>query len=828
MLLWRRHHLGSNPLLTFLTVGAIASSVSLAVAVELISRSMFDALERSSRALAGPAQVHIFGFGRGLSEELLSDVRQLPTVVAAFAMTRTTVRAGPSNLPIHVLGIDLTRDRRFDLEPTVAGVTSVGERSGVIVASPLARRLGILEGDSLTLYVGSRVVDVRVRGVAKRRGLAEVFGGRVALMDLEASQALLGRQGWIDRIDVIVDPLALHEATERIAEAVSGRGLIRRSLPGATLGGSIVWSMPVALGGFFVLGTVLAILLCHAALLSGVDARLSEFSLLRSVGTPSAQLQWAVSAEAVVYAVCSAAIGFPGGVLLASGLIPVISEASATLQLWDFRMAPPSVTTLLVSAVAASVIVASAGFSLVQRVGELTVPGTELSRFPPSIEGVRLRTAGALALLVLAVLAAWVLPHTWGSGIRVGLILVLCLGAITVVSRALLQFVFHRCREAWVDLIPRIGRFVGLGLLSNSTMAPTGFAAIAGIVTVMTVTSLLFAGTRRTLDDLMAAVYADSIRVSAVDPTVSFEFEPIDDKIVDELRAVPYVVDVAAFEYQLTVVQGTEVGVVSIETSVLERRNVLESLTSQADEVARRLPRGDIAVSRGFAQRFDVEIGDSVRVLTDLGERTYRIAGLYRDFAGDTGSIRFDRSVFRRHFDSRGASWVAVWTATPTGQAIERIRRDVDQGLFFMDGPSVRQYAVDQVDNWRRLLRLPVGLVVVAVVCLLCHVLLRSWQRVREHLLLLRALGCSWRWIWALVILESGIFALVASLVGSFCGGVLLVPMTKVFSDVFGVHLLMDIDVSEVAAIILLPLAGIVIAAGLAIPASGRSATVLR
>ena len=70
--------------------------------------------------------------------------------------------------------------------------------------------------------------------------------------------------------------------------------------------------------------------------------------------------------------------------------------------------------------------------------------------------------------------------------------------------------------------------------------------------------------------------------------------------------------------------------------------------------------RGEALVSEPYARRFGVEPGASVLLATPLGTRRVRVAGVYRDFSNDRGTVVLDREMYLSLFDDRRVTSVAV------------------------------------------------------------------------------------------------------------------------------------------------------------------------
>ncbi len=76
--------------------------------------------------------------------------------------------------------------------------------------------------------------------------------------------------------------------------------------------------------------------------------------------------------------------------------------------------------------------------------------------------------------------------------------------------------------------------------------------------------------------------------------------------------------------------------------------------------LSRALSLGEAVVSEPYAVKFGVRTGDLVTLPAVDGPATLRVAGVYRDYSNDRGTITIDRALFRRLFRMDGAVSLAL------------------------------------------------------------------------------------------------------------------------------------------------------------------------
>jgi putative ABC transport system permease protein len=142
-------------------------------------------------------------------------VQAMPAVRIAVpvieAIARTNI-VGKGDL--FVLGVDMTGDRSlrdYDLESGDEAVVDdplvfLAQPDSIIRSSQFSGRTGFGLGSRIPLGTIKGNKHFTVRGVMTPTGLASVFGGNLAIMDIYAAQMMFGRGRTFDRIDLALAP----------------------------------------------------------------------------------------------------------------------------------------------------------------------------------------------------------------------------------------------------------------------------------------------------------------------------------------------------------------------------------------------------------------------------------------------------------------------------------------------------------------------------------------------------------------------------------------------------------------------------------------------
>ncbi|HSN19782.1 MAG TPA: ABC transporter permease, partial [Usitatibacter sp.] len=205
-----RGTLGANRVRLALTVLCIALGVALAGAVHTVHTSALAEVERSTRALAGDADLEVRGPLNGFDERVFERIARLPGVRAASPVVEVDAAlAGGDGESLRILGIDPFR--AVGLQPAfVARRAGVGlpdaaallDGRSAWLSPAAASRLRLAPGATLRLLAGSGERDFRVAGVLG--GLRDA--GDLAVIDIAAAQSAFSRLGRLSRIDLRLAP----------------------------------------------------------------------------------------------------------------------------------------------------------------------------------------------------------------------------------------------------------------------------------------------------------------------------------------------------------------------------------------------------------------------------------------------------------------------------------------------------------------------------------------------------------------------------------------------------------------------------------------------
>ena len=821
----------ANALRTALTTLGLALGVAVIVAMRLVNGAVFESIRASVDDVAGRAVLSVTNGQAGVPEELLERVRAVPGVRAAAALILDSglVMDHPERGErLQVFGVDYLADsevRRYELEEDDGSemedpIVVLSQPDSVFVTRDFATRHGLHLNSRLPLQIATGPKELVVRGILKEAGPAKAFGGMLALMDIYAAQLAFGKgvagePGRFDQIDVVLDP-ALDDAAEveaardRIAAAVAGTAAVARpenrgeqmeSMLGATkLGFAQAQALAFIVGVFLVFNTMSI----------AVVQRRREIGLLRSLGTTAGAIRTLFLVEATILSAIGSVAGLLGGVAIARTLIPIVERVMGS---WILAT---SVRSLHVGPLElAAALVAGVGVSLVATL----FPSVQAGRISPLV-ALRRDAATRVAPRTLARLG-------WAGGALVAASFALgaagrvlpipveasALGAMAsrVIGAALLMPV------AVTTLVPLAGRALEVMFGIQGRLAADNLKSAPGR-TAVTLTAILIgiaayvivATLMRSLDtslsDWLDHYIASDLSVSASSRVAGPKANKLPGELVDEIRAIEGVRIVRPFRMLQIPYRGEITMLLSLDLGVVRRTvryPMVEGPPSKAFEDA--LHRGEgVGVSDAFARKFGKHLGDVIELETPSGQQTFKIVGVFADWAGPTGSIHLDRALFVRFWKTDLVDSISIDLVSPADEQrvteAVRSRFGARYDLVIVTSRETKAEITSQIVQGFQMTRATeVVVLLISALGVVNTLLAAILDRTRE-IGILRAIGATRGQVVRAVLLEASLLGTLGAAIGIALGLVTAYPFVKVaILELVGWHLDFHVDPTAVA-----------------------------
>ncbi len=765
-----------------LALVGIAIGVAVIVAVDLANSSARTAFRLSMDAVTGEATHQVVGGPGGLPDSLYTELRVTHGVDRLAPVVEGYADAG--SLTLRVLGVDPFAEREFrdytlpDDAPAGDGsvlATLLTEPGAMLLSPATAAELGIVSGDPLELSVDGTVRHARLAALLPNdAGAGELRN--LLVTDISTAQDWLDMAGRLTRIDV------------RTAD--EARTFALRSLlpPGAQLLEAAGRTRAVAemsnafminLTAMSLLALLVGVFLIYNSVSFAVLQRRSLLAMLRALGLTRGQAIGLILGEGVALGVIGAGLGLVAGIWLGEELLNLVARSINDLY---FRV---TVTDVVLSPVT---LAKGIGAGLLATLAASAIPAIEAASYPPRLGMSRVtveQRAGRLlprltvAGLVLAVLTLPVLALS-GQALVAGLAALF----MAVLGLALcIPWCVRRIVLLAAPLAALAGgstaRFAVAGIGANLSRTGVAIVALAVAVSATVGVSVMVDSFRAAVSDWLD----DTLRSDVYVSPVRGSFGP---GLVRELTGIEGIRDFSTNRRAwLEDANGrTRLVVLDMAAESYAGTELIDA--DPADVWPAFEEQGAVLVSEAYGFRNGVQVGDSVRLNTDRGERAFPVAATYRSYDANPDTVIMSRTIYDLFWDDDQVDGLGLYLdedADP--QAVADALRAAAAGRQSIDVRSNaelrslsleifdRTFVITDVLYW-----LAVG---VAIVGTLAAMLALQMERARE-LATLRALGITRVQLGGMVALQSGTIGILAGLAAVPLGLLMAVMLIDVIN----------------------------------------------
>ncbi|MCF1184988.1 ABC transporter permease [Marichromatium gracile] len=760
--------LSRQPWQSALAVLGIALGVAVVVAVGLANDSARRAIALSVEQLDGRASHRIESSGTGIAD---AEAARLLRALAPYPATPVIEQPlrlegeGLTLLGIDLLQADALRGDALAAEalPDPARLAALlTEPGALLLGATDARRLGAVPGDRLSVRHGGHTRQARLVGV-----IAQGLDG-LALADLGSAQWLAGRDGVVDRIDLVLPPEAAAGVAAALPpglrlEASAQRGAALHEMTRAFRINLLAMSLIALLvGGFIVYSTQTFTVVRRRAL----------FGTLRALGATRARIAALVLAETLALALVGALLGIALGILAGRGLVQLVARTIDDLY---FRL---EVSTL---ALDPATLLLGAGLALGVALVAALAPALEAAGVAPReamrAQGLERRAQGwtaPLARLGAALaLTGWLASLLPGESLAQGfaLLLMVVLGLVLCVPALL-----RGAAAALAGLGARLGAPLALVLAARTvagSVARTGIAAAALALAVATSVGVgvMIESFRHGVIDWLDHTLEGELYVTA-----DSREAPLPPGLDEALVATDGVASVIRARRMTVTTREGEATLLVRDRPTPEATGPLLLARLDGDPWA----AGRILVSEPYAHHHRLAPGDRIELATPDGWRRFSVGAVFRDYGSDRGLLMLPYREARAHWEGIGIGSLALRLA-PDGDP-QRVRERVqalaeshDRTLLLTASGEIRTLTLEIFDRTfaiTEVLRLLA--LAVAFVGVLSALLALQLERRRTHALL-RATGMSGRALALTLLAQGSILGLVA--------GLLAIPLGLVMGE---------------------------------------------
>lgn len=790
--------LAQKPLRTGLTVLGIALGVALFVAIQAINDSTLKFFRDNVTAMTGNAALTVFGSEAGIPEEKVAIVKAVEGVEAAVPTVETRARfeaeasaGGSRPQTLVVLGIDFLQESSVRSYKATSDVLSdplefLNQADSIVVTAAFAAQNRLAMDSTLDLATAHGKKTFVVRGILASDGPAAAFGGAVAIMDIDGARLAFGKEGKVDRIDVVPqENVDEAELAARIERAMGPGFEVERKESQSEAFGRMVKGYQSVLAFLSTLALLVGAFLVANTVTLSVSERRREVGILRALGASRSGVLVLFVAEAAVLGLVGGLLGVVFGRALAELLVERVSDSMSRQYVTPIEVSEIHFrlrhAVLGVSAGGLSALVAAVwpAWRAASVSGAEALGVTEGGSLAAATER-RAKITRAAGLVMLAALFV-------GSRLQLGAPLPMVESLYPVLGGVGAAFAAPFFVTAGLKVL------AGSRLLSKTPIvrlacenlllggARTGSNVLSLVVGLMLVIVMgtVHKSFERTIGDWQDRTFHTDLVVSSTGRVLSLEVQPLAEEVGAEIDGVAGV-DVQGGQgaRALRVVRIPHAGrQIAIKALDAPHPSVgfkfLDVVQGTAAEAGRALYSGEntVLVSESFALHFDKKVGETVDLDTPQGRVAFRIAATVVDFGHPDGVVIMSRAIYKRVWSDSLVTAFCVEAAPGSSQAALKAALEArfgDRGIIATLNGQLKKQLDDMIGESLAYTRaIEAAALAVGLLGLLSTLVMSLVERMRE-LGMLRAIGMSRFQLVRMVVAEA---ALLGCLGGAVAAG---------------------------------------------------------
>lgn len=747
-----------HPWQAFLALAGIALGVAIVVAVDLANGAARATFEVSAKQLRGAATHRVVGPDGRVPTAAYRTLFTTPGLPPMAPVIRAWVEQSGSGRRLQLLGLDLFAEGAF--REQLPGAIAAGDLrhwlsqpDRAVISASAAASLGLHEGDTLSLQIQGKQHALQITQV---HGDSSVATRELLLVDTATAEVLLGMRGFISYIDVIAD-------TQRLdaLEAALPAGLHLVSIDEqtrSTVGLSAAFELNLTAMGLLAL--LVGLFLIYNAMSFSVVQRRDLFGRLRAIGTQPHEIYRMLLSEALVLALIGSLVGLLLGALLGQGLTRLVAQTVSELyyrvSVDALHLDPLSLLKGLALGLGGTLLATL--FPAWQAAS--TPPATSLSRSGLERDTLRwipfLALAGAF-LVVLGLALAFLLPGGLASALLGLFALVIGTVLITPASIPL----FHRLLQR----LPLGGtwRFAVRDLKRHISRLGTATAALMVALSAAVSVAIMVESMRGAVGDWLHALLNADLYVAAEDFGRGAR---LPDGLAERVLSLPEVAQASRYRNLQLSLRERPLAVVAADLAPQSRAG-FRFIERLPEQVWTTFDRGGVLVSEPLANRVGLHAGDSLSLPTPEGERSFQVAGVFRDFASEHGRVFLPWRSYLPLWKDERINTLALFgngqDAATLKRAVARLA-SIDAPLVFTEARQIYDESLQVFDRTFRVTEVLRALSLgVAFIGILSALMAIQLQR-RKEFAVLRAVGMTRLQLARLILLESLLLGAIAAL----------------------------------------------------------------
>jgi putative ABC transport system permease protein len=771
-----RRRLRAHPMQELLAGAGIAVGVALVFGVLLANSSLTSSASQLVHGLDGSARLTLLARSEaGFPEQLTERVRRLPGVQIASPLLRENVTiSGPGgSQAIQLIGVTPSLATLGGLAQQQLGDGAQLLSGGIGVSGEVANTLGAHRGSRLGIVAGGRTSAETAGVVLSGEALKAIAGAPVAIAGLPTAQRVTGRHGYITQL--LIEPRTGADAlVERELRGIAqGRLNVEPADYELRLLSVAIKPNSQSTTLFSAISVMVGFLLALNAMLLTVPERRRFIAELRMQGYDPRQILLLLGFQAIMLGLIASLAGIAlGNVLWHTVFHQVPDYLTVAFPLSAEQSIHPATVLLAVGCGVLATLLASLSPAFDLRPGRPAdavfreVDGRGELIDPLAIRRAALAGVGLIVLVGVMVALAPTLTIIGGVA--------LALATLCLIPAALSGIVgsfprlTERSRSATV--------IVAVSELRAITTRSIALAAIAGLAVYG---SVAIGGTRNDLlrgIEMATAQYHNTADIWVTAGHDVFNTNAfVTDGIPARIARVPGVRSVRVYQGGLTDIGKRRLWVrarAPSDPSMFESSQLVRGDFSRADALIRG--GGWAAVSSGFAEERNLQVGDAFQLPTPSGIVRSRVAAITTNSGWPAGTITISSTDYSRWWRTSEASALEVNLQPGLGglAGVRAVRGALGPHVSLLVQTSAASATAADASarqGLHTLSQISTLLLIAAALAVAAALSATVWQR-RSRLASLKIQGYNQGQLWRGLLLESGVMLGAGSTVGAIVG----------------------------------------------------------
>ena len=666
-------HLVRFPWQLALAIIGISVGVAVVVAIQLVRVSAYDSFARASLQNAGYFSHRIQPNGTqvipySFYQELKAQFPFTP-ISPVVDFNAVTAIAGKKE-PIYVLGFDpiarATLPGSIQAQPEIDVENFLSKQNFVVMSRRTANDFQVARGDTLSISINGQTHELFVGALLPNQDERGGIANSTLLIDVATAQELLGISTAFTRIDINLtddEPIVVNKLVPDTYSLINNHDEIDhlKNMTNAFYVNLTALSLMALMMGMFLIYNTETFLVLQ---------RQQIISRLKAIGISDRAILQATLLEAIFLGAIGSALGLLLGVVLANGLLKIVSVTLNDLYFEntasDVLLEPTQMIAAVLLGIAMTLIAAAIPANIAAKsplINNLHRTSNSSARSPIKEKRYALLAVSffAVAVTVISVSGSVVGGFTAIACVLCGFAC-LCVPALTMLTKTRATQV-----KPFENLVfERIGlRTIGQSLQRTAPAAAALMIATAAGIGI----SVMVASFRVSVADWLG----DSLRADFyLSPSFSLIHDAagISPHALNRVSAMPGIEMVSSVTRERVLIEKTSEPQKLLTMTARLSAFELNVEAKKSFRFIEQLPNlwslwrdQDVTIiTEPFANHQGYALGELIRVRTPKGEINLKVIGIYKDYASEQGSISINRAIFEKYWSNKNYSGVGLYT----------------------------------------------------------------------------------------------------------------------------------------------------------------------